>query len=103
MQLTSSERRVLATYQSLHGTQPTMVSLLSKVWWRYLLLIALAVIVILVLPTALAYLAAGIILGAVVRDLRRYWEIAQMWPMYEEVLDWDEIEALLTADQLPRP
>ena len=75
-----------------------MLSLLAPVWWRYLLVVALAVIAVLVLPIALTYLAAGIILGMVIRDLRRYRDLAQLWPMYETILAWDEIEALLTDD-----
>ena len=99
MPLIPSQRRTLAAYQSLHGTRPTPLSLLSAVWWRYLLLLALAVIVALVLPTMLAYLAAGIVLGGVLRDLKRYWDIARAWPVVETVLDWDRIEALLAADR----
>ena len=87
MKLTNTRNRTLSTYQRLHGTQPTMLSPLAPVWWRYLLVIALASIAILVLPAALTFLGAGIILGMVIRDLRRYRDLAQMWPMYETILE----------------
>lgn len=67
-------------------------------WWRYLLVVALAAVAVLILPTALTYVAAGIVLGMVVRDLTRYRELAQMWPVYETILEWDEIEALLAGN-----
>jgi hypothetical protein len=35
----------------------------------------------------------------VVHDLRRYWDLSQLWPMYEQILAWDEIEALLADDR----
>jgi len=75
-----------------------MMSLLAPVWWRYLLVVVLAAIAVLVLPTALTYLAAGIIVGMVVRDLRRYRDLALMWPIYETILEWDQIEVLLADD-----
>jgi hypothetical protein len=66
---------------------------------RYLLVVVLAGIGVLILPTTLTYLLAGIILGMIVRDLRRDWDLAQHWPMYEQILAWDEIEALLADER----
>jgi hypothetical protein len=34
----------------------------------------------------------------IVRDLQRFWHWARLWPMYEQILAWDEIEALLADD-----
>ena len=98
MKLTNAQRRALKHYQRLHGTHPTMLSLLAPVWWRYLLVVILAAIAVLMLPTALNYLLAGFVLGMIVRDLRRYRDLAQLWPMYETILAWDEIEAFLAQD-----
>jgi hypothetical protein len=97
--LTNTHRRALKYYHRLHGTQPTMLSLLALVWWRYLLAVILAVIAVLILPTALTYLLTGFVLGMIVRDLRRYRDLAQLWPIYEKILAWDEIEALLADDR----
>ena len=76
-----------------------MLSLLASIWWRYLLAAILAVIAVLILPTALIYLLAGFFLGMIVRDLMRYRDLAQLWPLYETILSWDEIEALLADDR----
>ena len=94
MQLTAAHRRALKYYQRLHGTRPTMLSLLTPVWWRYLLAVGVTAIAVLILPTALSFLLAGLILGMVVRDLQRYWHWARLWPMYEQIFAWDEIDAL---------
>lgn len=99
MKLTSAQHRTLSTYQRLHGTHPSMLSLLASVWWRYLLLMILAVIAVLILPTTLTYLLAGFVLGIIVRDLQRYRDLAQLWPMYETILTRDEIDALLADDR----
>ncbi len=99
MKLTKAHRRTLQYYHRLHGTQPTMLSLLTPVWWRYLLAVALAAIGVLILPATLNLLLAGFILGMVVRDLQRYWHWARLWPMYEQLLAWGEIDALLADDR----
>lgn len=98
MKPTNSQSRVLRTYFGLRGTQPTILSLLAPVWWRYLLAVILAAIAVLILPTALTYLLAGFVLGVIVRDLQRYRDLARLWPTYEKILAWDEIEALLADD-----
>lgn len=98
MKLTNAHRRALKYYQRLHGTRPTLLSLLALVWWRYLLVMVMAAIVVLILPTALNFLLAGFVLGMIIRDLQRFWHWARLWPMYEKILSWDEIEALLADD-----
>lgn len=95
MKLTNAQRRALKYYQRLHGTGPTMLSLLAPMWWRYLLVVIVTATAVLILPTALNFLLAGLVLGMVFRDLQRYWHWARLWPMYEQILSWDEIEALL--------
>ena len=76
-----------------------MLSLLARVWWRYLLLVILAGIGVLILPAGLGFLFVGFVLGMVVRDLQRYWQWARLWPMYEAIFAWDAIEALLADDR----
>lgn len=66
---------------------------------RRLLVVILAEIVILILPTALSFLLAGFVLGMVVRDLQRFRHWARLCPMYEKILAWDEIEALLADER----
>ncbi len=85
MKLTNTHRRALKYYQHLHCTHPTMLSLLVPM--------------VLILPTALSFLLAGFVLGMVVRDPQRFWHWARLWPMYEQILAWDEIEALLADDR----
>lgn len=99
MKLTNTHRRALKYYHRLHGTQPTMLSLLAPVWWRYLLAVILVTVAVLILPTTLNILVAGFFFGMFVRDLQRFWHWARLWPMYEQILSWDEIEALLTDDR----
>lgn len=101
MKLTLTQRRTLKYYHRLHGTQPTMLFLLAPVWWRYLLAAALAVIAVLILPTAVTCLAAGIVLGIVVCGLMRYRKLARTWPVFKKILDWDTFEALLAENQRP--
>ena len=99
MKLTNAHRRALKYYHRLHGTQPTMLFLLAPVWWRYLLVVIAAAIAVLILPSALNFLLAGFVLGMIFRDLQRYRHWARLWPMYEKILVWDEIEALLADDR----
>jgi len=99
MKLTNTHRRTLKYYQRLHGTQPTILSPLAPMWWRYLLTVIVTAIAVTILPTALNFLLAGFVLGMVFRDLQRSRHWARLWPMYEKILAWDEIEALLADDQ----
>ncbi|MFZ2359507.1 MAG: hypothetical protein WA040_09180 [Anaerolineae bacterium] len=99
MKLNNAHRRALRYYQRLHGTQPTMLSPLAPMWWRYLLVMVMAAIVVLILPTAPSFLLAGFVLGMIFRDLQRSRHWARLWPMYEQIFAWDEIDALLADDQ----
>ncbi len=76
-----------------------MLSPLAPMWWRYLLAVIVTAIAVLILPTALSFLLAGFVLGTVFRDLQRFRHRALLWPMYEKILAWDEIEALLADDR----
>lgn len=99
MRPVTAQQRALKYYQRLHNTQPTMLSLLAPMWWRYLLVVMLAAITVLILPTALSLLLAGFVLGMIFRDLQRFWHWARLWPMYEQIFAWDEIAALLADDR----
>lgn len=97
MSPSTTQRRALRYYHLLHGTRPTMLSMLA--WWRYLLAVILVMVAVLILPTTLNFLVAGFFLGMVVRDIQRFWHWARPWPMYEAILAGVENEALLADDR----
>lgn len=99
MKPTSTHRRALKYCRRPHARQPTMLSLLASICWRYLLVVIVTAIAVLILPATLNLLLAGFILGVIVRDLQRFWHWPRLWPMYETILVWDEIDALLADDR----
>jgi hypothetical protein len=40
-------------------------------------------------------LLLGMMLGAVVRDIRHFWNTVMVWPLLEQVFDWERIKQLL--------
>lgn len=49
--------------------------------------------------TVLSFLLAGFVPGMIIRDIQRCRDLARLCPMYEQILAWDEIEALLADDR----
>ena len=93
------QQQVLNHYQEYHRIYPTLVQLIVRNLGRYLLIIAVAALV-LVLSYALerpavANFVLGLLIGALLRDLGTFIQFTKTWPIIDPVLDWDRIEALL--------
>lgn len=103
MNLNSTQRRTLQYYRQLHGTQPGTWSLIASYGWRYLLalVIGLAAPAILLGNTPITFLAAGLTLGVVARDLSRFRVLAMTWSVFGEVFDWARIDRLCLLTGIP--
>jgi len=86
----------------------SLLYVLRKSAWRYVL----SVILVLILLTALAgthdsilkfafLLGAGMLLGAMVRDVGWLRRIKTNWPFSEKVTDWEKVERIARGDTLP--
>jgi len=102
MQLTKEQRRNLELYARYRSAPPTLWQLFRLNARRYLLVAALLAIVFLLAPLAgtqsLAYLAAGMLLGAIVRDIGTFWRFVRVWPATAAVLDWERVETLVAEE-----
>ena len=100
MQLTKEQVQNLELYARYRTSPPTFWQLFRLNLKRYLLVAALVVILFLLAPTAgvqwPAGLAAGLLLGAILRDVATFWRFVRVWPATAAVLDWERVEALLS-------
>ena len=105
MQLTKEQRRNLELYAKYRSSPPTFWELFRLNLPRYLLFAALIVIVYLLVqlgaPQPVVWLGAGLLLGAILRDVGTFWRFVRVWPATAAVIDWDQVEGLLSEADAP--
>ena len=104
MQLTPFQRRALELYRWYRQHPPTMKLYLIAMLWRssyliYLGIVGVAVLLLLVGRTSAiggwAYLLLGMMIGIIIRALLYYRQTVRLWPVFDSIIDWDKVEALL--------
>jgi hypothetical protein len=99
MQLTKGQRRNLELYANYHSAPPTLWQLVRQNLWRYGAIALLVILLFFLVPAAgaeyLKWIATGLFLGVLLRDISRFRQFVHTWPAMEAVLDWQRLEALL--------
>jgi hypothetical protein len=103
MQLTKQQRRMLEIYRWYRAHPPSLRFYLSAMLWRsarwlYVGVFAIAVLIVIGRATifgSLTYIILGLLLGFVVRDVIYYRQTTLVWPVFDEIIDWGKVEALL--------
>jgi asparagine N-glycosylation enzyme membrane subunit Stt3 len=107
MKLSRTERQLLLAYQGFQTSPPNLLRVLRKLWRTWLLLIvyvALCCFLICYLMPRFAYLGllpAGLVFGAILRDLGISLRLIRVWPVLTQIIEWNRVHALLQADGLP--
>lgn len=103
MRLSKVQRRSLEIYLSFRDTSPSLPKLVRLSGWRILLIPSYCL-----MATAFFYfyhcvagiwLMAGILIGFLSSTLAQYRLFLKVWPAVREVLDWNELKALLGKDR----
>jgi glutaredoxin len=111
MQLTKLDAAVLERLCKYRAVAPTLGERLKAMsaWTGLVLLLCVAATVALArldLP-GVAFIPAGVFLGALCRDIASQQRFVKAWPLNNEVMDWARVEQLLatakTAPQAPPP
>lgn len=111
MQLTKFQRRALEVYRWYRRHPPTLQFYLIAMIWRssYLLYLGIFGVSVLLLligrATAIGgwiYLLLGIIVGIIIRTILYYHQTIRLWPVFDIIIDWDKVEALLQTEP-PKP
>ena len=101
MDLTKVQRRNLELYAHYRSTTPSVWRLFRLNLRRYLVFGALLILLYALGPVGgtdfLAWLASGMLLGLLLRDLATFRRFVHIWPALEAVLDWERVERLLSA------
>ncbi len=97
--LTRFQRKTLTWYLKYHDKPPTLGRLVLRSWWTHAAMLAIGVgiaasLYYLGIPSV-GTLLLGMMLGAVVRDIRHFWNTVMVWPLLEQVFDWERIKQLL--------
>ncbi|MCY2987210.1 MAG: hypothetical protein NTY19_04990 [Planctomycetota bacterium] len=91
-------RMVLDKLTTARLKPPTVVSLLFA-WHSLPLLTLMGIVGVLILvavdvPSPVTMLVVGMLVGAALRDVGIARRAARLWPIQEELFDWQKIEAL---------
>jgi ABC-type long-subunit fatty acid transport system fused permease/ATPase subunit len=102
MELNKAQRRNLELYRQYREETPTLFNLFRGNLWRYLLMVAFAILAMLLIPSlangAVVYGVLGLVVGAILRDVGYFRQFRQVWPATAAVLDWERVEALLAGE-----
>jgi hypothetical protein len=105
--LTSQQHALLVAYKQFRFSPPTVGKVLLRAVPVYLLLITMpggvAGLCALVGIDTLAYVVTGVIVGALLRDLRWIVATVRAWPVVVEVIDWPRVDQLLAGDGVTAP
>lgn len=104
MQLTPLQRRALATYHWYHTHRPTTQATLVALLWQasgifWLSVVGMAILVLLASRGGAlqiwAVLLIGVAVGLLARTAIYYVQTIRLWPMLEQIIDWQAVEQLL--------
>jgi hypothetical protein len=104
MYLTKFQRRALELYRWYHQHPPTLQFYLIAMIWRssyviYLGIVGVAVLLLLISRASVIggwiYLLLGVIIGIIIRALLHYHQTIRLWPVFDIIIDWNKVEALL--------
>ena len=103
MALTKIQRIVLQRYQGYRRRPPTLLGLFRQSWQVGAILIVASAIVIWFAYNShvfwAAYLVAGLLVGALARDVGSFRRFLQVWPTLSQILDWQRVEQELSQEQ----
>jgi len=103
MALTKIQRIVLQRYQGYRQQPPTLLGLFRQSWQVEAILIVASALVIWFAYNSYVfwavYLVAGLLVGALARDVGSFRRFLQVWPALSQVLDWQRVEQELSQEQ----
>jgi hypothetical protein len=95
MVLTKRERKALAFYSAHRHRPPTFGEFVPKLILYFLIYAAFAVVVYALLvdemPEVVCFFL-GMLVGAYLRDIRRFVFTLQLWPFTASITDWQKVE-----------
>jgi hypothetical protein len=105
MQLTKRQRRVLEIYRWYRAHPPSFRFYLSAMLWRsarwlYASIFGIAILIVMTRASifgGLTYIILGVLLGFVIRDVLSYRQTTLVWPVFDEIIDWSKVDALLQS------
>jgi hypothetical protein len=101
MVFTKLERKALAFYSAHRHKPPTFGEFVPKLIVYFLIYATVAVVVYALLfdemPGVVLFFA-GMLVGAFLRDLRRFVFTLQIWPFTANITDWQKVEELAARE-----
>ncbi len=101
MQLTGQQLRTVRYYLDHRDRPPTWAGFLRRfarvlVLWVVVGVAGCYLCVVAGLPTV-AWLLAGMLVGAALREARQHHHVSRAWPAIAAIVDWDRAQALAGA------
>jgi hypothetical protein len=105
MKLTKLQLKLLRLFYLFRADIPSVSQLLAFNWAAWLPLLAYALFGFLLTSIPefgpLGWWAVGMGMGAFLRDIGRYRDTGRAWPLYQEIINWEKVSALMEANQKP--
>ena len=103
MKLTKFQESLLSFYQQNRDRQITIWWILSSAWKNYILLILLVTAIVAIAWyldwLMITYLVAGLVVGALLRDIGYAQRSSKFWPVLMSIIEWRKVEELLDKDE----
>ena len=97
MGFTKLERKALAFYAAHRHRPPTFGEFVPKLLMYFLINTVLAILVYALLVDEMpgvVWFFVGMLVGAYLRDIRRFTHTLQLWPLTDRITDWPKVEEL---------
>jgi len=103
-----TERRIARLYLAQRECGYSGAAFVRAAKWGYVILGACLVLVAIIFSATdelwakgLCLWAAGMLLGAVLRDVGWFRRIKMNWPFTEKIIDWQKVEEIASEDASP--
>ena len=103
MQLTRLQRQVLSLYLTYRDRAPTMGTLMRRAVKYQAPLITIALVTSVFTSSigmlSISFLLAGMLVGALLRELGTFHRFLQLWPAMVQGLDWECVREILGSEE----
>lgn len=99
MKLTKFQASLLSYYHQNRDRQITVWGILATAWKNYIVLMLLVFAIVVVAWyldwLVISYLVAGLVVGALLRDIGYAHRSTKFWPVLMSIIEWRKVEELL--------
>lgn len=101
MKLSPLHQKTLTILGDYHKSAPTLGRILQRSFVVYLIIVPLflgaAAVAFHFTYDLFGWIVIGLLLGCLVRDLGWFRRTVVLWPLHDDIINWDRVDELLTS------